>query len=279
MAEKEKADSEEILRQTARTLRQTWRRRGADGSQLTLRRGKEEIQLELNTPEGRFNLLLLAILLAAKVQEAAALTALKALCERGLNFRERLVARAKADEEAVLEVLQQHYRALANKAQKAAALFAAAERITAAYGGDLLNVRQVGQPWQLTLQALQEFPHLKSRAYWLCREMARHGLWSDLEPQACSAIDASVKLALWRLGYVGHDAAFLREIPAAECLKAVDRFFAGDTLPLFYQGDNLCRRGQPRLCLEECRVARSCLRPRQRANTEQPFGLSTGTCG
>ncbi|MGE5508451.1 MAG: hypothetical protein ACM3RP_08235 [Chitinophagales bacterium] len=279
MAERERANTEAALRETALTLRKAWQRRGGDGNLLNLRRGKEEVTLDLSNPEGRFTLLLLAILLAAKVQEAAALKALGTLAERGLTQRERLAARAKADEEAVLEVLQQHYRALANKAQKAAALFGAAERITVKYGGDLLNVREPGQPWQATLQALQEFPHLKSRAFWLCREMARHGLWPDLEPQACSAVDAPVKLALWRLGYVGHDAAFLREIPAAECLKAVDRFFSGDTLPLFYQGENLCRRGQPRLCLEECRVARFCLRPRQRANTEQPFGLSTGTCG
>lgn len=272
--------SERDLRETARALRTAWRGKRSEGSALTLRRGREEVQLDLERRVDRFALLLLAILAGAKVQEATAVATFNVLREEGLTDPARLVVHAPEDEQAVLTVLQEHYRALANKAQKAAALFAAAERVARFYEGDVARIHQPGRPWQETLTALREFPHLKSRAYWLCREMARHGLWPDLEPQACAAVDTPVKLALWRLGYVGQDALFLRDIPTGECLQALDRFFGGDPMPLFYQGEELCRQGEGR-CKRECRVAAQCRWAGRQAggNTEQPFGLSTGTCG
>ncbi|MDI6871520.1 MAG: hypothetical protein QME79_09235 [Bacillota bacterium] len=274
--------AEPSLEAAARALREAWREWRTEGPRFILRRGREEVQLDLTERQDRFGLLLLAILAGAKVQEATAIATFNALRERGLTGLERLAAQDREDEQAVLAVLQEHYRALANKVQKAGALFAAAERVTQRYGGDLRHVHQPGQPWQATLKALREFPHLKSRAYWLCREMRRHGLWPDLEPQACIAVDTPVKLALWRLGFVGREAAFLRDIPTGDCLRAIERYFGGDPLPLFHQGDQLCRQGQTALCAGQCRVAMYCRWERRLeagTNTEQPFGLSTGTCG
>lgn len=273
------------LEAAARAVRKAWTDRTSEGSNLVLRRGREEVRLDLADRRGCFALLLLAILAGAKVQEATAVATFNALAEQGLTDLERLVAHAEDDERAAREILQEHYRALANKSQKAAALFAAAERVAREYGGDVRRVYQPGRPWQETLKALREFPHLKSRSYWFCREMARHGVWPDLSPQACAAVDAPVKLALWRLGYVGRDALFLRDIPAGDCLRSVDRFFDGDTLPLFYQGDQLCRQGQAEVCAGQCRVTAFCRWGKSRTErpgngyTEQPFGLSTGTCG
>jgi hypothetical protein len=279
MWQKEKRGAEGALEETARALREAWRGARAEGTRLTLRRGREEAEFDLGRPGERFELLLLAILAGAKVQEATAVATFNVLREKGLTDLGRLAAHAGEDEAEVQAVLQEHYRALANKVQKAAALFAAAERVRALYRGDVLGLRVPGQPWQETLKALREFPHLKSRSYWYCREMARHGLWPDLEPQACAAVDTPVKLALWRLGYVGEEAAFLRDIPTGDCLRAIDRFFGGDTLPLFYQGDQVCRLGESR-CAGLCRVTAYCRWSRRPAeNTEQPFALSTGTCG
>jgi DNA-binding transcriptional ArsR family regulator len=274
--------TEPSLEAAARALREAWQAPRADGAGFLLRRGREELRLDLAERKDRFALLLLAILAGAKVQEATAVATLKALREQGLTDPDRLAERRGEDGPAVLAVLQEHYRALASKAQKVEALFAAAERVARLYGGDLRHVHQPGRAWTETLQALREFPHLKSRAYWLCREMRRHGSWPDLEPQACAAVDVPVKLALWRLGFVGPQAAFLRDIPTADCLAAISRYFGGDALPLFYQGERLCRPGQTTLCAGECRVAAYCRwSPRldDAPNTEQPFGLSTGTCG
>ncbi|HHW14146.1 MAG TPA: hypothetical protein GXX28_04330 [Firmicutes bacterium] len=282
MCSAEKRLAEPALAAAAGALRQAWRGRQEDGTRFVFRRGREEVRLELGTREDRFALLILAILAGAKVQESIAAATLKALREQGLTHPDRLAARTPPDEAAVRTVLQESYRALASKAQKADALFAAAVRVAGLYDGDPLNIHLPGQPWQETLEALRGFAHLKSRAYWFCREMRRHGLWPDLEPQACAAVDPPVKLALWRLGYVGRNAVFLRDIPAAECLQAIERFFGGDPLPLFYQGERLCRPARPALCAEECRVAAYCKRQEQtapRTNTEQAFGLSTGTCG
>ncbi len=267
----------------ARALREAWRGQKTEGTAFVLRRGREEVHLDLAEREGRFALLLLAILAGARVQEATAVATFNALRERGLAGLDRLAARRDGDGPAVREVLREHYRALASKAQKAEALFAAAERVVQRYGGDPGNVHQPGQPWAETLRALREFPHLKSRAYWLCREMHRHGLWPDLEPRACAAVDTPVKLALWRLGFVGREAAFLRDITAGDCLQAIDRYFGGDAFSLFYQGERLCRPGWTGLCEGECRVAAYCRGERRsegtRRDTEQPFGLSTGACG
>ncbi|MGE5553803.1 MAG: hypothetical protein ACM3XZ_07780 [Betaproteobacteria bacterium] len=277
-----KRGTDPSLEMAARALREVWRGQKAEGTRFMLRRGREEVQLELAERKDRFGLLVLAILAGAKVQEATAAATFNALLERGLTDPDRLAERRDEDEQAVRQVLQEHYRALASKAQKAEALFAAAERVERLYGGDLRNLHRPEQPWVETLKALREFPHLKSRAYWLCREMRRHGLWPDLGPQACAAVDTPVKLALWRLGFVGQKAAFLRDIPACDCLQAIDRYFGGDTLPLFYQGDRLCRPGRAALCAGECQMRAYCRwvhRPEGSRDTEQPFGLSTGTCG
>lgn len=282
MRSSEKRPAVQELAATAGALRRAWRGRQEEGTRFIFRRGREEVRLELGVREDRFALLLLAILAGAKVQESIAAATLNDLREQGLAQPDRLAARAPADEEAVRTVLRETYRALASKAQKAEALFSAATRVAQLYDGDPLNIHLPGQPGQKTLEALWEFDHLKSRAYWVCREMRRHGLWPDLEPQACAAVDTPVKLALWRLGYVGKNATILGEIPAGECLQAIDQFFGGDSLPLFYQGERLCRPGRPALCAAECQVAIYCRRQNHsesHINTEQAFGLSTGACG
>lgn len=252
-----------------------WPLQAEESGTLRFVRGKNVVEIDLGGEQGRFELAALAILCGAKVKESVAYDTFNALRERGLLRMDTVCEASPEDREAMEGILKERYRALTHKGQKVAAVIEAARKIRADYQGDLARVRQ-GEDWRATLTALQAFPHIKSRAFWICRELRRHGVWPGLDHRACSAVDTSVKLALWRTGFVGREALFLRDIPASACLAAIDTYFDGNSLPAFYQGERLCRRNDGATCETACRVRKDCLSPcatgqTQGRGTEQPF--------
>lgn len=213
--------------------------------------------VDLSSPQGRFELLALAVLLAAKVRTDVAVHTFLVLRQQGLMDCRRLVADPEACECAILEILLSDYRALTVKEQKARALVRNARLLVERYGGDLLNVHAGAGQFSATLSNLQFFSHISSRAPWIAREMRRFGLWPEMPPEATRVLDFPVRLALWRLGLV-EGSGQMKEIPLAHFAQAAED--VPDLLPLYYQGTRRCMRRDPAVCRDQCRVLRFCQR-------------------
>lgn len=215
-------------------------------------------EIQLGTAQGRFELLALAVLHAARVREHIAEATFLELRRRGLLELGRIARWLPEDLAELGEVLRVHYKALADKNRKMEAIFHNARILRDSFGGELENACHPGKVApEVTIRALQGFWQIKDKAYWICREMRRHGVWGDLDPGACHAVDIHVKLALWRLGLAGWDASHLGEVSARDCQETLRRWFA-DSLPVYLQGIRLCSRWNPRLCRKQCRVIDFC---------------------
>ncbi len=219
---------------------------------------EQAVEIELTTAQGRFELLVLALLHAARVREHIAEVTFLELRRRGLLELARIARWAPEDLAEMGEVLRDSYKALADKNRKMEAIFHNARILRDRFAGDLENACTPGKVApEATIRALQGFWQIKDKAYWICREMRRHGVWRDLDPAACHAVDLHVKLALWRLGFVGWDASHLGEVSSRDCQEALKRYFV-DSLLVYLQGSRLCSRWNPSLCRRSCQVIDFC---------------------
>lgn len=215
------------------------------------------VEIDLRTPTGRWELLALAVLLAAKVKERVAEAAFLALREAGLLDLTRLARGGPDERQAIVSVLRAHYRGLISKEAKAEALCANARRLMDRWGGDLSAVYRAAEGEdRLVVAELQRFQQLHSRALWLCRVMTLHGGWS-MGTQATRFLDAHVRRVLGRLGLVA-EGSRPWSASQAECWEVIERYFSGDTTALYRHGRELCAADDLALCRARCGLLPFC---------------------
>lgn len=236
------------------------------------------IAIELGSAQGRFELLCLAVLTGAKVQPDVALKTFLRLRQSGLLRFEDLLSRPSQREAEILALLEKDYRALAVKAQKAAAFVRNARVLSERYGGDLLAVHEPGadadpeEAGRITVEKLQFLSHISSRAYWICREMRRYGLWPNIAPRTGHALDFSVRLSMWRLGLAGQYSDAANDVRPAEYQEVAKAL--PDLLPFFYQGECRCKSAEGGRCHEGCPVSDFCHLPRRQARAPEDYQKS-----
>ncbi|MBO8125622.1 MAG: hypothetical protein H0Z38_00105 [Firmicutes bacterium] len=244
------------LEETAARVYQDWQDSPKTGKVWT-RTG--DIELDLGTPLGRFELLIYAILSGAKVQVSTVDRTFSELRKRGLTKAANLAAVEGDRIESIISVFRRHYRALTSRQRKADALVEAGVRVLAECAGDIGGAFQlVGGDSDRLLDYIRGFSGIDLRAYWFCREMKQAGIWPKVSDSVCLAVDAEIKLPLWYLGFVGTDSYYLRDVSTKECLQAIQNYFHGNPFPLLVKSRHWCQKGDSRLCAGQCRVYEHC---------------------
>lgn len=221
------------------------------------RYGAPQEEIDLATPGGRGELLTLAVLEAARVHPMVAADTFLELRRRGLSGATLAKAPVAAERE-IRRVLEERYRALADRGQKAEAIVANASRLHREFGGDPKTIfTRSGGSWDQVLRELKGFAQIRNRAHWICREFCRHGIWPRTKPEAYLVVDRYVRTALWRLGFVDQPVRSLRDVGIEECQEKIAAYFC-DSLPLFYQGRDGCHHQDYWHCREQCRIRESC---------------------
>ncbi|MGI6081586.1 MAG: hypothetical protein ACOYEP_01760 [Limnochordia bacterium] len=215
------------------------------------------IQIDLTNPQGRWELLVLAVLLAARVSESVAETAFEALQRHGLLDLERMRLMRSQDTHQVGEILHGEYRGIVDRGKKAAALFANAQMLHDIYDGDLNRLYELGRTSAEVVPMLQQFKQIHTRARWLCRSMHEAGLWTDLAKDEVVFLDSHVRRALSRLGLVDNNQAWPRL--KQEMYKVITDLFDGDTTCLYRLGRYVCSVIEPETCNGQCPLRDICL--------------------
>jgi hypothetical protein len=214
------------------------------------------VTVDLSTPEGRWHLLLLAVLRGARVRDQVVEETFAALVQRDLARFDRFLRPDPQLKSQLLSIFSDSYRALGNREAKIDALFANAALLEREYGGDLNNVYLAAQgDGQALIRSLQRFKQIGRVAYWVCRTLKVHGVWSDVDPEATLYLDRTTDLPLRRLGLIGGPE---EERSGDAALRFVDQYMAGDVIPLYLQGLVLCQQDDPGVCLAECPFASQC---------------------
>lgn len=219
------------------------------------------VTVDLSTPEGRWHLLLLAVLRGARVRDQVVEETFAALVQRDLARFDRFLRPDPQLKSQLLSIFSDSYRALGNREAKIDALFANAALLEREYGGDLHNVYLATQGDGAALvRSLQRFKQIGRVAYWICRTLKAHGIWTDVDAEATLYLDRTTDLPLRRLRLVG---APDEERSGGASLRFVDEYMAGDVIPLYLQGLVLCQQEDPGVCVAECPLASRCPFPRK----------------
>ena len=224
------------------------------------------VDIDLTTPQGRWELLVLTMLLAARVGEVVAEKTFMSLQAAGLLLPERLAAATTADRQEVWDILSAEYRAPIKKKKKEEALYSNASRLMSMYNGDMQNIYEDGSfsdPAHMAeasgavLAKLRAFDQIDMRAKWYCRCMGEAGLWLGLSAEVQLFIDAYVRLVLRRLGL----SQACNEWPKArqEMVAVIERFFAGDAASLYKLGRFGCLTADAEFCRSYCQLEPYCL--------------------
>ena len=240
--------------------------------------------LDVDDPEGRWQLLALAVLLAAPVPREAAEATFCRLRREGLLSLDRAAGEEPGWAEAVDAVMEAAYRGRADRRLQRQRLQAAARTLRSRWGGDLDRVwREAGgDPEQAVGLLRRELKGIDRMAAWLVREMGRLGRWprAHRHPAAFFA-DAGLREAAANLGMMPVQGApgSRRRLESA-LQEVVARHFGGDSTVLSSQGRALCSARQAAVCLSRCPVSRYCRAwdPTRRPDTgEEAGGRSTGS--
>lgn len=216
--------------------------------------------VNLSTAQGRWELVVLAILSGARIRDEVIAETFRTLRRRGL-LRLEVLLRPEARQE-VHNVFQRHYRALGDRRAKAEALVENARYLVERWNGDLSNLylaaRERGSGLVPELRKLAQIDRM---ALWICRSLKVRGIWPEVSNEECRYVDRSVRLPLERLpvGYGDENG----EERARRALALVDALFEGDILPLHLQGESLCAQDDVVTCLGECPVAPWCRFPKE----------------
>lgn len=238
----------------AQLLKRQWEKRPGDG---IYRSG--EVLIDLNTPQGRSELLALAVLKAAKIREGVAEKAFLALRTEGLLAQERLIGANPADMARVETILREEYRAPISKRAKTEALFHNQQWLAEHWGGDPHRIYLAHDGDGPSIVAtLQQCRQLAGRALWFCREMAGAGIWNGLAPESTAYLDIHVRLPLMRLGLIEARKRTAWEGIRRECFRAIAQYFEGDLIALARHGSTLCRQEALHVCQTECTVQHAC---------------------
>lgn len=214
------------------------------------------VTVDLATAEGRWQLLILAVLRGARVRERVVEETFVALVARGLTDLRRLALGGPSTKTQLLEVFAAHYRALGHREAKVEALMANAALLQNEYGGDLhsLYLASPGEPDAL-IKALQRFKQVEQVAYWICRTLKVHGIWPDLGPEATQYFDRYTDLPVERLGL---RSSFDDERAGTAAMRFAARRLQGDPVPLYLHGLILCSQNEISICRSECPLAPEC---------------------
>ncbi|WP_324715903.1 hypothetical protein U7230_11085 [Carboxydochorda subterranea] len=211
--------------------------------------------LDVTGPEGRWQLLALAVLLAAPVPWARVEETFCALRRKGL-LEVGDVARATVSwQQEVDHVLARSYRGPVRRDHQRQRLTVAASTVCLEWGGDPGVVwEKAGQRPEATVRLLrQSLDGIDRMASWIVREMGRLGVWADAHRHVAAFYpDPYLRRAVHNLG-LGDGRA---RPPVLKAL--VIRHFGGDSTILSSQGRALCGAGSIGTCLSRCPVARYC---------------------
>lgn len=235
----------------AKRLREYW-----SGVSMGSEMAVGSLTVDLSSAQGRWELLVLAVLRGARVRERSVEDTFTALAERGLTDLERLAAAEPKTEAELSDVFATHYRALTSRQAKVEALMANANLLKSEYDGDLHNLylAHKDNP-EAIIKALQRFKQVGQVAYWICRTLKVHGIWPDLGPEATQYLDRHTDLPLERLGV---RAPFDEQRPGSTTTRFAAAHLAGDTVPLYLQGLLLCSKEDVSTCRFECALAPEC---------------------
>ncbi len=231
----------------------------------------EDVTVDLTSAQGRWELLVLALLRAARVNEAVANRTFATLKREELLCLRELSAESTALRMRIDAVFESRYRALGRREDKVNALFKNAKLLVDRWDGDLSNLYVAAGDDRELIRLLQEFHQVKRIALWVVRTLRVHGVWVDAGVSASAYMDRWVRLPESRLGLSdaphGGDE---RSAPIQTELTAamVNELFNGDVLPVFLQGYSLCAQNDPEVCLAECPVASWCSFPRIDSQSE-----------
>lgn len=225
-------------------------------------------EVDLTTAQGRWELLALALLRAARVREEVVAATFSALREAGLLNLERLAKGGDAVRREVERHFALHYKALGSKEAKIDALIANARRLKDVWGGDLNNLYEAASGDEELLAELRRFRHVNRIALWVCRTLRAHGVWPRVGPRASAYHDRAVRTPVERLRLAETDGSepFELEVDSgqrrAEKTEAVvASWFAGDVLCLYLHGSTLCLQDDPNVCYAQCPVSSWCSFP------------------
>ncbi len=214
-----------------------------------------DARIDLSTAEGRWELLVVAVLLGARVSDGVVQQTFARLREAGLTDPYRLAESPEHAKEALRKIFDAHYRALGSKEGKIDALIYNAKRIVECWQGDLnaiylqAAIDDGGEEpvapvdEEALIRALQSFRHVKQLAFWVCRTLKAHGIWRDLSDWATGYHDRYTRLPLERLKLLKPGNL---EMPNV------------GVMPLYLQGLNLCAQNDIKTCLAECPAYLSC---------------------
>ena len=224
----------------------------------TLERYGEDV--DLSTPQGRWELLALAVLLGAPVARYRVEETFCALRRQGLLALEQVVAAEGHWVQAVDVVLETWYRGPVRRTAQRDRLVRAARVLVEQFGGDLQRIWELaaGDVERCRQLLRQSFDGVDRLAGWMLREMGRKGAWPDAHRHpAALYVDVHVRRVLENLGLLEAGSS-LRE---AE--RRVLAAFGGVGTALFYQGRERCGRRSLAVCLKHCTVSQFCVQLRR----------------
>lgn len=230
-----------------------------------------EASIDLKTPQGRWELMALALLKGARVKVNVVEETFVELKKRGLLEFETVIREAPETRQAVAEVLEQTYKALGHKQAKLDALFVNGKMLYDTWQGDLNNIylRYRGEDAKL-LKQLRSFRQIDQIAFWICRTLKVHGVWPYVGSKCVAYMDRYTHIPVERLNLARSDLSNdLRGI-AHVVGGVVSELFDDDTIPLYLHGLNLCSQDDVAVCLSECPVSAWCSYPQKDSPSAMP---------
>lgn len=215
-----------------------------------------QVQIDLTNPQGRWELLALGVLLAARLSETVAETAFEALRRHGLLDLGVMLEKRPEDMRQLSEVLGVEYRGIVDRGKKASALYENAQRLHELYDDDLNTLYEQSHASARVVGLLQQFKQIHNRARWVCRCMHEAGLWTDLSKGEILYCDAHVRRALARLGLVDNSQTWA--VVKEQMQSVVEEIFDGDTSSLYRLGRYMCLSSGPQPCNNECSLTDLC---------------------
>lgn len=217
------------------------------------------VLIDLSTKEGKRDLLVIALLRGARVTEEVVEATFNQLKGEGLLSSDRLLTKDSRAKQSIRRIFEKTYKALGHREAKVEALFDNAQLLQSAWDGDLQKLYETASGDDELIGALQQFRQINRMAYWICRTMYIHGIWPKVGPDARRYVDRPVRLPLQRLGIIDpmdSTSGFRHSVEEVD--QAVGKWFAGDVVPLYLHGSQLCVKDDLNVCLAKCPVSTWC---------------------
>lgn len=223
-------------------------------------------QVDVSTPQGRWELVALAVLGAAPLPRFRIEETFCTL--RRLGLLDFSVASEATPEwaQSVDQVMDATYRGRVRRGVQRQRLQQAAAVLKERFEGDLNRLwEEAGADPDAAVRLIRShFQGLARLASWVVREMGRLGQWPEAHRHpAARFADAHVRAVLENLGIVAHGSP-IRVVEAV-----VDQHFRGGCAVLFSHGKDRCGRRSLGVCLRHCPITRLCRAWRRWARAPQ----------